>query len=143
MIEDGIPIYGRSITLHTIEETEPMLQVMGGHDVCLLNRHGVVLAGSSVEVATHKLIELEHMARNNYMAAVTGDVGEIPGEDKAEWKRRTLETAERRARGMPDELHPGGADDDGSAERDSPWTYYVALLETGAAFVDELGLGGG
>ena len=119
-----------------------MLQVMGGHDVCLLSRHGVVVAGGSVEDAVHRLIELEHIARNNYLAALTGDVGEIPAEDKAEWRRRAVLTARAQAQGLPDELHPGGSDDDGRAGRDSPWTYYVALLESGALFVNDSGLPG-
>jgi ribulose-5-phosphate 4-epimerase/fuculose-1-phosphate aldolase len=142
MLDAGIPIYDRSITLHTYEETEPMLQVMGNKNICILNRHGVVVAGSSVEDVTHKLIELEHIARNNWLAALHGDVAEIPAQDKAEWKQRSIETAERRAKGLPDELHPGGTDDDGSTGRDSPWTYYVALLESGALFVNDSGLPG-
>jgi ribulose-5-phosphate 4-epimerase/fuculose-1-phosphate aldolase len=142
IVEEGLPIFERSITLHTLEETQPMMQVMGDHDVCLLSRHGVVVAGDSVEDAVHRLIELEHVARNNYLAALTGDVGEIPAEDKAEWRRRALHTAERHAAGLPDELHPGGSDDDGRTGRDSPWTYYVALLESGALFVNDSGLPG-
>jgi 3,4-dihydroxyphthalate decarboxylase len=143
MLTDGIPVYERSITLHTLDETLPMLEVMGNHDICLLNRHGVVVAGDSVEDATHKLIELEHIARNNWLAALTGDVGEIPAADKAEWQRRAAFAAEARARGLRDELHPGGEDDDGRGERDSPWSYYVALLESGALFVNDSGLGPG
>jgi ribulose-5-phosphate 4-epimerase/fuculose-1-phosphate aldolase len=141
MLMDGIPVYERSITLHTLDETRPMLEVMGDKDICLLSRHGVVVAGPSVEETTHRVIELEHIARNNYLAALTGDVGEIPFEDKAEWKRRAILTAERARLGLPDELHPGGSDDDGRGERDQMWTYYVALLETGALTVNESGLG--
>ncbi len=141
MLIDGLPLYKRSITLHTREETLPMLEVMGDRDICLLNRHGVVVAGRSVEDATHRLIELEHAARVNWMAAVFGDVGEIPEEDQAEWRARRVLAAEARARGLPDELHPGGDDDDGRSERDSPWTYYAALLDSGTLYVDDSGLG--
>lgn len=141
MLMDGMPVYDRSITLHTLDETRPMLEVMGNHDVCLLSRHGVVVAGSSVADVTHRVIELEHIARNNYLARLTGDVGEIPAQDKAEWKRRAIETAEAQAKGLPDLLHPGGEDDDGRGERDGMWTYYVALLETGALTVNDSGLG--
>jgi ribulose-5-phosphate 4-epimerase/fuculose-1-phosphate aldolase len=141
MLIDGLPFYERSITLHTLEETQPMLEVMGERDICLLNRHGVVVAGRSVEDATHRLIELEHAARINWMAAQLGDVGEIPEQDQAEWRERRVHAAEAAARGLPDELHPGGEDDDGHTERDSPWTYYAALLESGALYVDDSGLG--
>src|SRR3954451_6070086 len=49
MLDEGIPIYDRSITLHTLEETNPMMDIMGSHDICILNRHGVVVAGRDVE----------------------------------------------------------------------------------------------
>jgi ribulose-5-phosphate 4-epimerase/fuculose-1-phosphate aldolase len=140
MIMGGIPVFDRSITLHTREETAPMLEVMGNHDICLLSRHGVVVAARSVEEVTHRVIELEHIARNNYLAALRGEVGDIPQQDKEEWERRRVETAERERLGLPDELHPGGTDDDGRGERDGMWTYYVAMLETGAVTVNETGL---
>ncbi|MEA2641606.1 MAG: 3,4-dihydroxyphthalate decarboxylase [Chloroflexota bacterium] len=141
MLDEGIPIYSRSITLHTLEETAPMMEVMGDHDICILNRHGVVVAGSSVEDVTNKIIELEHIARNNYLASLVGEVTEIPAEDKAESKRRSIATAQARARGEPDLLHPGGEDDDGRGERDGSWTYYKALLDSGALYVNETSLG--
>jgi ribulose-5-phosphate 4-epimerase/fuculose-1-phosphate aldolase len=141
MLIDGLPFYERSITLHSLEETLPMLEVMGDNDICLLNRHGVVVAGSSVEDATHRLIELEHAARVNWLAAIFGDVGELPAQDLAEWRGRRVLAAEALARGLPDELHPGGDDDDGRTDRDTPWTYYAALLESGALHVNDSGLG--
>jgi hypothetical protein len=141
MLMDGLPFYERSITLHTLEETLPMMEVMGNNDICLLNRHGVVVAGKSVGDAVHRLIELEHAARINWMAALFGQVEEIPEPDKAEWRARRVLAAEAMAKGLPDLLHPGGEDEDPSSERDSPWSYYAALLDSGETFVDDSGLG--
>jgi ribulose-5-phosphate 4-epimerase/fuculose-1-phosphate aldolase len=136
MLMDGIPVYPRSITLHTLEETDPALDVMGDKNVCLLTRHGVIIAGDSVEEATTRLITLEDLAHNNWLAALHGDVEDIPEEDKAENARRRRE-AQSRAPGAPDDMHPGGFE---GAERGSAWDYYVALLETGTLYVDDTGL---
>ncbi len=140
MLMDGIPLYPRAITLHTFEETIPALDVMGNSNVCLLSRHGVIVAGRSVEEVTTKLIALEDLARNNWLAALHGDVGDIPDEDKAEFSRRAVLSAEARELGLPDELHPGGFDDE-PGERDGGWTYYKALLESGTLYVNDSGLG--
>jgi len=141
MLTEGIPVWDRSITLHALDETLPALDVMGNHDVCLLSRHGVIVAGRSVEEATTRLITLEDLAHNNWLAALHGDVGDVSDEDKAEFGRRTVVSADRRERGLPDELHPGGFDADGRGDRDGAWTYYAALLESGALYVNDSGLG--
>ncbi len=141
MLMDGIPVYDRAITLHTLDETLPALDVMGDKNVCLLTRHGVIVAGRSVEEVTSRLITLEDLARNNWLAALHGDVGDVSDEDKAEFGRRTVVGAQRRERGLTDELHPGGFEDDGAGERDGAWTYYTALLESGALYVNDSGLG--
>jgi ribulose-5-phosphate 4-epimerase/fuculose-1-phosphate aldolase len=141
MLTAGIPVYNRAITLHTLDETLPALDVMGDHNVCLLSRHGTIIAGRSVEEATIRLITLEDLARNNWLAALRGEVDDISDEDKAEFSRRTIAGAERRARGMPDELHPGGFGDEESGERDGAWAYYTTLLESGALYVNDSGLG--
>jgi ribulose-5-phosphate 4-epimerase/fuculose-1-phosphate aldolase len=104
-----------------------MLEVMGNNDICLLNRHGVVIAGKSVADAVHRLIELEHAARINWMAALFGKVDDIPEQDKEEWRARRVLAAEAMAKGLPDLLHPGGEDDDPT--------------ESGETFVDDSGLG--
>jgi ribulose-5-phosphate 4-epimerase/fuculose-1-phosphate aldolase len=136
MVMDGIPVYDRSITLHTLEETNPMLDVMQNHNVCLLTRHGVVVSGASVEEATVRLITLEDLARNNWLAASMGALEDISDEDKAENARRR-EVSRARGGGAPDDQHPGGFE---GTERESLWGYYVALLDTGTLFVNESGL---
>ena len=126
----GIPVYERSITLHTLEETTPMLDVMGQKDVCLMSAHGILVVGRTVEEVTHKSIVLETLARLNYFAALRGDVAEISDEDKAEWNRR-----ERAA----DAREAGGGGEDGG---NHGWDHYVSLVnEPGLIQFDDVGLG--
>ena len=141
MLMDGIPVYDRSITLHTFDETVPALDVMGDKNVCLLSRHGVIIAGRSVEEVVNRVITLEDLARNNWMAALRGDPGDIPEEDKAEFAQRAVASAEAHARGLPDMLHPGGFEEDGAGENTGAWDYYKALLDSGALYVNDSGLG--
>jgi ribulose-5-phosphate 4-epimerase/fuculose-1-phosphate aldolase len=127
MAEAGVPLYERSITLHTLEETIPMLDVMGDKDVILLSRHGVLVTGRSVEEATSRAIAFESLARLNWLAALHGDPGEILDVDKEEFARRVRE--EPRARG-------DGGDGEGGG-----WANLTALLESGATQYDDVGLG--
>jgi len=142
MMMEGIPVYERSLTLHTLDETLPALDVMGDKNICLLSRHGVIVAGRSVEHVVSQMITLEDLARNNWLAALQGDLDDIPDEDKAVFAKRAVASADARARGLPDLLHPGGFDDgDGGGEREGLWEYYKALLDSGAMYVNDSGLG--
>ncbi len=141
LARSGIPIYERSITLQTIEETLPMLEVLGGKDVIVMSRHGILVTGNSVEQATSRALTLEMLARMNWVATRHGDdPGEILDLDKDEFDRRNRAAAEARARGgnRYAELHPGAASGE---EGRSNWPYLTALLESGALYVDDLGLG--
>ena len=123
MALEGLPLFERSITLHTLEETLPFLEVMGTKDVCLMRAHGIAVAGRSVEEATQRAIVLETLARLNWYASMHGEVPEISDEDKAEFARR--------AREEPRE-----------AAGDSGWAYLLSLLEMlGAVQFDDTGLG--
>jgi len=127
---DGLPIYDRSITLHTLEETLPMLEVMGEREICLMRAHGILVAGKSVEEVTHRAIVLETLARLNYLASLKGDVPEISDEDKAEWRRRAVVAAEAQREG-------GGEEGAGSS-----WDYYLTLLDVpGLIQFDDVGFG--
>jgi len=141
MARDGIPIYERAITLQTVEETLPMLDVMGNKDVILMSRHGILVTGSSVEQATSRALTLEMLARMNWIASLHGDPGEIQDVDKQEFDRRNRASDEARAAGRSRyaELHPGGATD--QEGRGGNWAYLTALLESGALYFDDLGLG--
>ena len=141
LARSGIPIYERSITLQTIEETMPMLDVLGEKDVIVLSRHGILVTGNSVEQATSRALTLEMLARMNWVATRHGeDPGEILDVDKEEFDRRNRAAAEARTRGGNRyvELHPGAA---AGEEGRSNWPYLTALLESGALYVDDLGLG--
>jgi ribulose-5-phosphate 4-epimerase/fuculose-1-phosphate aldolase len=116
MAIEGLPLFERTITLHTLDETLPFLDVMGNKDVCLMRAHGIAVAGRSVEDATRKAIVLESLARLNYLAALRGvDVPEVPQEDRDVWAERARASS-------------GAERDD-----DSEWAYYLALLEVPGA----------
>ncbi len=125
MAIDGLPLFERTITLHTLEETLPFIDIMGNQDVCLMRAHGIAVAGRSVEDATHKAIVLESLARLNYLAALRGvEIPEVPQEDRDVWAERAKDTTRPAAR-----------------EDDSNWPYYLALLEEGTLQVSDIGLG--
>lgn len=127
MADQGIPIYDRTITLHTLDETTPFVDVMGNKDVCLMKAHGIAVAGTSVEQATSSAIVCESLARLNYYASLRGvPVPEIPQEDKDVWCERGRVAGTDAA--APRE--EGGGN----------WAYLTALLESGALQVDDIGM---
>lgn len=130
MAEEGVPEYDRSITLHTLEETTPMLDLMGEKDVILLSRHGTLVTGRSVQEATGRAITFETLCRLNWLANLAGDPGQIKDIDKEEFARRVRVAAESRGR--------DGGDGD---ERGGAWNYLMALLESGTVHFDDVGLG--
>ena len=140
MAEAGVPMYERSITLQTVEETLPMLDAMGEKDVILLSRHGILVTGRSVEEATSRALTFETLARMNWIAARAGDPGEILDVDKQEFNRRRQAARDARAEGRNRyaELHPGTPEGE---EGRSNWAYLTALLDTGAVYFDDLGVG--
>jgi ribulose-5-phosphate 4-epimerase/fuculose-1-phosphate aldolase len=84
----GIPVYPRSLTLHTPEQVHAMQEVMGAGDICILRGHGLVVVGTSVEQATVTAIKLDTLAKMNLQAASLGQVPSISQEDIAEFKSR-------------------------------------------------------
>ena len=99
---------------------------------------------SPSEAVLHSLaraLQLEMLARMNWIASLHGDPGEIRDVDKQEFARRRKETADARAAGRNRyaELHPGSAE--GSEGRGGSWDYLTALLETGTLYFDDIGLG--
>ena len=54
---DEAPVFDRSITLHTAEETSPFLDLMANHNMCLMTGHGIVVTGKSVEEATSRALD--------------------------------------------------------------------------------------
>ena len=84
----GIPVYPRSLTLHTVEQVHAMQEVMGDSDICILRGHGLIVVGTSVEQATLTAIKLDTLAKMNLQAASLGSVPSIPDEDIEEFKSR-------------------------------------------------------
>jgi ribulose-5-phosphate 4-epimerase/fuculose-1-phosphate aldolase len=140
MARNGIPIYDRAVTLQTVEETLPMLDVMGDKDVILMSRHGILVTGNSVEQATSRALTLEMLARMNWVASLHGDPGEIGDLDKEEFDRRNRAAVEARASGRNRyaELHPGGAPE---TQRTGHGADHSARRDSGALYFDDLGLG--
>lgn len=130
MAMDGVPVYQRSITLHTRDETRPMIDLMGDKNVCMMRGHGIVAVGRNVEEATHNAIVLETLARLNWYASLRGvEVPEISDEDKEEWNRRAREEARGGTRAA-------------RAEDGGGWAQLMALLEEPSlGQVDDTGLG--
>ncbi len=116
------PVYDRSITLHTREETSPFLDLMAQHNMVMMRGHGIVVAGRTVEEATSRALTLESLARLNWLAHLGGGAPDISDEDKAEWLRRDRESSRGDREG-------GG------------WNSLVAMLEHGALRADSIGLG--
>lgn len=137
LIDGGIPVFAHTYTLHTREETTPMLDVMGSNEVCLLNAHGIVATGASIEKAVSTAISLEGFAKLNYWASLRGvPLREIPKEDQNELTRRVREE-------RLEDFHPAGGDDaPPEPDRENQdWAYFRALLDTGALQVDEFSMG--
>lgn len=137
--DQGVDTYPRAITLQNVEEVAPMLSMLGNKNAIILNRHGTVVTGRTIEEATNRAIGLEVLARMNWTATLHGEIGEYPQEDIDTSARRAREAREAAASGRDrvDELHPGGFP--GEPRNTGVWPYLVALLDSGQLYVDEIG----
>jgi ribulose-5-phosphate 4-epimerase/fuculose-1-phosphate aldolase len=80
---EGIPTYGRSITISNDTLGKEFSQAMGDKRVCLMRGHGITTAGASVEEATVTAIRLNELAEVSYQAHLLGTPKRIPDEDIA------------------------------------------------------------
>ncbi len=85
---EGIPTYGRSVTISNDELGKDFTDAMGDKRTCLMRGHGITTAGASVEEATVTAIKLNELAEMNYRAHLLGDPRPIPEEDLTEYRRR-------------------------------------------------------
>ncbi len=83
LVLDGIPTYGRSITITNDTLGKEFSQAMGNKRVCLMRGHGITTAGASVEEATVTAIRLNELAEMNYRANLLGTPRKISEEDMA------------------------------------------------------------
>ena len=113
LLDEGIPVYQRTITVTDDELAAEFMGVMGSRRACLLRGHGMTTAGGSVEEATLTSLRVFELARLNYMGYAIG--GPLPVPDLEDHRRRG---AEGRAR--PPRTGVMGA---------SEWRYQRKLLE--------------
>ncbi len=85
---EGIPTYGRSVTISNDELGKDFTDAMGNKSTCLMRGHGITTAGASVEEATVTAIKLNELAEMNYRAHLLGDPRPIPDEDLADYRAR-------------------------------------------------------
>ena len=88
LLLEGIPLYGRSVTIINEELGQDFIKVMGDKNACLLLGHGMTTAGNSVEEATLITLNVFELARLNYMAYAIGSPKPIPEIDIEEYSRR-------------------------------------------------------
>jgi len=124
LILDGIPTYGRSVTIKNDKLGRHFSEAMGQKKACLMRGHGITTAGASVEEATLTAITLNEAAEMNYRAYLLGDPEPISDEDIAEFGTRKKGTDEEQ-RVAARLLRTAAA-----ARTASSWRYYSDL--TGA-----------
>jgi len=126
LAHDGIPIYPRSLLIHSPALGRAMMSVMGNKNVVLLKAHGNVVAGRSVEEATANAVRLENLARLCWQVALSHrEVWEIPLED---WEDHVRPREGPRPIGMPE----------GTTWN---WDFYLKMLEQGALVPQESTVG--
>ncbi len=110
LLMEGIPTYGRSITVSNEKLGEEFARAMGEKQACLMRGHGITTAGGSVEEATLTAIKLNELATMNYRASLLGKPEPIPTED--------IETIMGSARERKRSMHSASA-----------WRYYCKWLD--------------
>jgi ribulose-5-phosphate 4-epimerase/fuculose-1-phosphate aldolase len=108
LVLDGIPTYGRSITISDAALGRDLAKVMGGKRACLMRGHGITTAGATVEEATVTAIKLNELAEMHYRAHLLGDPREIDQADIAHFRDHFKKTG-------------------GSTHLRSTWRYYATL----------------
>jgi len=84
---EGIPRFPRSYLVTRPELAAPMIEMMGGKNICLMKGHGVTVTGKSVEEATVRTLNFHALARITLQVAQSGrrapdisheDVAQLP-----------------------------------------------------------------
>jgi ribulose-5-phosphate 4-epimerase/fuculose-1-phosphate aldolase len=84
LLDEGVPLYPRSMTITNDELGEDFMKTMGDHRVCMLFGHGITAAGSSVEDVTQTCLTLYEIARLNYLAYSIGTPTGVSDADRQE-----------------------------------------------------------
>jgi ribulose-5-phosphate 4-epimerase/fuculose-1-phosphate aldolase len=121
LVLSGVPKYKRSVTVDSTELAATMLAVMGKSDALLMDAHGVVVTGKTIEDATVRAIKLEHLAEIHLELAKAGvSPKDISEEDIAHFTARGQAL---------------------SFDGESQWRYYVKELEREGLGVDVVEVG--
>ena len=124
---DGVPVFGRSVTVTNATLAAEMIAAMGQRNIVLMRGHGITAVGSSVEVATALALRFEHFAKLLWQVQTSGlHAPNIPDEDLVEYGRRTG-GGQRERRGWQD--LPG--------VESWGWNLYVKLLEREIGLPDD------
>jgi ribulose-5-phosphate 4-epimerase/fuculose-1-phosphate aldolase len=75
MAAAGIPVFGRSVLIQTHELARDMVDTMHGRQICILRGHGITTAGTTVQQAVARALNLDSLAR---MACRVAALGAIP-----------------------------------------------------------------
>lgn len=119
LILEGIPTYGRSITIKNDKLAKEFVAAMGDKRGCLMRGHGITTAGASIEDATVTAIMINEIAELNYRAHLLGGAKPIPDEDLAEFQERDEGIRQRQKKGRTRE---------GAEARLAAWWRYYARL---------------
>lgn len=93
IVEEGIPEYESSVTVHTWEEGRATAKVMAEANVCVMRQHGIVVAGKSVEAALRTTLAIHELSRVNWLAAAVGEPRLISDEDRAIFRDRVAKSS--------------------------------------------------
>ena len=119
IIQKGVPVFPRAVTVIDKELAAAMLKSMGQRDVLLMRGHGITVTGPSVEHATQLAIRFDRVAKIMWEIALSGrEAPNISDEDMARYDRRGRSEGQRA--GWRSRLQ--GVENFG-------WNHYVKLLQ--------------
>lgn len=116
LLLDGIPTYGRAITIRNDELGREFSKAMGDKRVCLMRGHGITTVGASVEEATVTAIKMNEIAEMHYRAYLLGEPRPISEEDLDEFRKSKAAKADRPKKSM---------------HMNSSWRYYADVTGQG------------
>ncbi len=88
MIQKGIPVFPRAVTVTNKELGAAMLASMGNRDVLLMQGHGITATGRTVEAATSLAIRFDKVAKVMWEIAASGlKAYDISEQDQAAYRR--------------------------------------------------------
>lgn len=70
LVADGVPYYNNNELISTEEQGDAVAKALGNRSALILRGHGSITVGTSVELATLYMLELEEQAYMNYLALV-------------------------------------------------------------------------